>query len=116
MRATTKQLIEIHVNCPSDDVAAQIADELVTTRLAACANIVGPIASTYWWDGRIERDSEALLILKTRPQLFDQVVAAVRRLHPDDVPSIIGHLVSAATPDYLEWVHDNTADDRPAPD
>ncbi len=101
---------EVHVNCPDEATAARIAERLVASRLAACSNVVGPIESRYWWQGRIEQDREALLILKTRRELFDRVVDEVRSLHPDDVPSILAHDVSAANEDYRRWVYESTLD------
>lgn len=103
-------MIEVHVNCPDAETASRIAEHCVSERLAACANTVAPIESRYWWNGVIEHDREVLVILKTRRALFDRVVDAVRGLHPDDVPSIIGHEVAVVNDDYARWVDDSTID------
>jgi periplasmic divalent cation tolerance protein len=106
----SRQVTEVHVNCPDAESAAHIAERLVASRLAACSNTLSPVESRYWWNGTIERDQEILVILKTRRELFDRVADAVQQLHPDDVPSIIGHDVSAVNRAYEEWVYDSTAD------
>ena len=106
----SRPIIEVHVNCPDAETATRIAERLVESRLAACSNTLSPIESRYWWNGTIERDTEVLVILKTRRELFDRIVGAVEELHPDDVPSIIGHDVSAVNRAYEEWVYDSTVD------
>ena len=106
----SRQITEVHVNCPDAESATHIAERLVASKLAACSNTLAPIESVYWWHGTIEHDQEVMVILKTRPELFDRVVEAVEQLHPDDVPSIIGHDVSAVNRAYEEWVYDSTVD------
>ncbi len=106
----SRGITEVHVNCPDAGTAAHIAEQLVASRLAACSNTLSPIESRYWWKGTIELDQEVLVILKTRRELFDRVVGAVEQLHPDEVPSIIGHHVSDVNRAYEEWVYDSTID------
>lgn len=103
-------LIDIHVNCPDPASARTIAEAVVTARLAACANIHAPIESAYWWRGKIERTGEVPLVLKTRAALFEQVAAAVRALHPYEVPGIHAVAAVTVTPDYLAWVEAETVE------
>jgi periplasmic divalent cation tolerance protein len=93
---------------PDKPAAQKIAEELLTARLAACVNLTGPIDSLYWWEGRIQRDSEVLMIIKTREELFDRLEEAVRRLHPYDVPEVVGLPIVRGSAPYLGWITEET--------
>lgn len=101
--------ILILVTAPSHEVGEQIAMRLVEERLAACANLVGPIQSTYRWEGAIEKDEEILLMIKTRSALFDRVAECVRQNHPYSVPEVIGVTISHGLTSYLDWINKETA-------
>jgi periplasmic divalent cation tolerance protein len=88
--------------------ADRIARELVETRLAACVQIVGPIASTYRWQGKIETSAEWQCWAKTRDDLFDRVSEAIRRIHPYEVPEILALPVVAGSASYLAWLDAET--------
>jgi periplasmic divalent cation tolerance protein len=96
-------IVSIEINCPDAATAAAIAERLIEQRLAACANIHGPIDSIYRWKGRTEREREVPLALKTRADLVPALIAAVRELHPYETPSILAHPVNA-NDDYRAWV------------
>jgi uncharacterized protein involved in tolerance to divalent cations/transcriptional regulator with XRE-family HTH domain len=83
-------------------------DGLVTRRLAACGNIIPSIRSLYNWEGKIENDTEALVILHTRASLVPQVIEAIERDHPYDTPQIIALPVLAASTGYHQWVIEST--------
>ena len=86
----------------------RIADALVTEELAACVNIVGPIRSVYRWEGRVQRDEELLLIIKTRAELFAQLEARVRALHSYQTPEVIALPITAGAELYLNWLRGAT--------
>jgi periplasmic divalent cation tolerance protein len=88
--------------------AERIARELVEARLAACVQIVGPILSTYRWQGKIETGEEWQCWAKTRGELFARVEEAIRRIHPYEVPEIIAVPVVAGSAKYLAWVNAET--------
>ncbi|MDF2707635.1 divalent-cation tolerance protein CutA [Nonomuraea muscovyensis] len=96
--------IEVHVTAGDRGEAARICRVVVERRLAACAQVVGPITSTYWWEGKVEEAEEWLLLLKTTADLFDDLAASVREAHSYDVPEIIAVPVRAGSTDYLAWV------------
>jgi periplasmic divalent cation tolerance protein len=102
------ELIEIRINCPDAEIAARIGERLVAARLAACANIGGPIDSIYRWRGAVERAREVPLIVKTRAGLFDAVAAEAAALHPWEVPAITATVITAAAPSYAAWIADET--------
>lgn len=97
-------LIEIRINCPDDETALRIGERLVAARLAACANIGGPIDSIYRWQGQIERAREVPLLVKTRVALFDAVAAEAAALHPWEVPAITAVAITGAASSYAAWI------------
>jgi len=84
--------------------AQAIATAVVGKRLAACAQVIGPITSTYWWQGKIETADEWLCIMKSRQDLYDELEQAIRQVHPYEVPEILAFPVVLGSQDYLEWM------------
>lgn len=97
-------MMDVWINCPSNDVAQRIADTLIEERLAACANVFAKVQSVYRWQGRIERESEVPLLLKIREAAFDRVAERVTELHPYDVPPVIGVPVARVNAPYRDWL------------
>jgi periplasmic divalent cation tolerance protein len=89
-----------------DDRAAAdaIASSAVSGRLAACAQVGGPIASTYWWQGAVETAQEYVVQFKTAADRADALVAHVREAHPYEVPEVVVTPVTGGNPGYLAWV------------
>ncbi len=94
----------VFVTAGSADEAAAIARALVEERLAACGNIVPGIRSIYRWQGTVHDDPEALLILKTRADRFEELARRVGELHSYDVPEIIALPLVAGSARYLAWL------------
>lgn len=92
---------------PDGDTARKIADELVTEKLAACANLLPPMQSIYRWKGAVERAEEVLVIFKTTSTQYPTFEAKLKSLHPYDVPEIIAMPVTAGSMAYLSWVADS---------
>ncbi len=84
----------------AEDIAAHLLDE----RLVACAQITGPISSTYWWKDMIVSSDEFLLSMKTLSNNYKQVEQVIKSRHPYDVPEIIAIPVVAISDDYLDWL------------
>lgn len=101
-------IIDVWINCPSDDVAREISEALVAERLAACTNTFASIQSAFHWKGRVERETEVPLLVKTRDDLFDDVCRRVRALHPYETPGIMAVEVRHVNRDYLDWVLEET--------
>ncbi|HMK56929.1 MAG TPA: divalent-cation tolerance protein CutA [Dissulfurispiraceae bacterium] len=99
----------VYITAPHEEEAARIARTLVEERLAGCVNIVKDIRSIYSWQGKIEDEKEVLLIVKTRPQLFQAVSARVQELHSYSVPEVIAMPVVCGSEEYLKWLNETTA-------
>ncbi|HUV38951.1 MAG TPA: divalent-cation tolerance protein CutA [Planctomycetota bacterium] len=97
-------VIQVSTTTGTRDDAQRIADALVEKRLAACVQVVGPVTSTYRWQGNVERTTEWLCLIKTTAALYGEVESAIRELHPYEVPEIIAVPVAAGSRDYLEWL------------
>lgn len=96
------------ITAASEQDAAALGTVLVEERLAACANIIPRIRSIYRWNGRICDESEAMLLIKTRAELFETVRQRVKALHTYEVPEITGMDISRGDPMYLDWIEDST--------
>ena len=96
--------IQVFVTTDKKENAGRIARVTVEKRLAACAQVMGPIRSTYWWDNRINDEEEWLLIIKTRGELFEELERAIKDIHPYEVPEILALPVVAGNRSYLDWL------------
>ena len=92
------------VTCPSAVVGRRVAVALVKRRLAACVNVLPGVESIFWWQGRIDRAREVLLVIKTTRAHFAALRRAVIALHPYEVPEIIALPLVAGHAPYLRWV------------
>ena len=90
----------------SREAADQIAEQLVRKRLAACAQVGGPVSSTYWWQQKVESAQEWLCLLKTARRCYDKLESELRELHPYDVPQIIAVPIAEGSQAYLHWLHE----------
>jgi periplasmic divalent cation tolerance protein len=97
--------IQVSTTTARQEDAQRIARGLVERRLAACVQVLGPIESTYWWQGQIEVSQEWLCTIKGRRDLYPRIEAAIRELHPYEVPEILALPIVAGGPDYLEWMN-----------
>lgn len=103
-----QQYSVIFNTCPDEKVAEQLASKLVESKLAACINILPGITSVYSWKGKIEKDREVLLLIKTRKESYVQVEAMIKEFHPYELPEVISVSVDQALPSYLSWINENT--------
>lgn len=94
----------LYVTCASVNDARSIARTLVGERLVACANIVDPMQSIYWWQGEVVEDSETVLVLKTAANRVPQAIARVHELHDYDLPCIVELPLARGYPAYLDWI------------
>lgn len=97
-------IIQVTTAVDNEEDARAIASAVVGQRLAACVQIVGPLQSSYWWNGDVEESEEWLCIIKTRLALFDELSAVVHQVHPYDVPELLATPVVAGSKAYLAWL------------
>jgi periplasmic divalent cation tolerance protein len=100
--------IQVFTTVDSEEAANQIARAVVERRVAACAQVLGPITSTYWWEGAIESSQEWLCLIKSTESRFAALEDAIREHHPYDVPEILSVPVSAGSSAYLDWLRRET--------
>lgn len=96
------------ITVPNEDEAVKISKTLVEEKLAGCVNIVKNIRSIYFWKGKIEDDSEVLMIVKTSSDLFEELEKKVKSIHSYTVPEIIGIKINKGSADYLKWLDEVT--------
>jgi periplasmic divalent cation tolerance protein len=105
------QLIVILTTLPAGDDDArtdEVARTLVDERLAACVNVHGPMTSTYRWKGKVERDAERQVVIKTTRDRVAALEARLHELHPYELPEFIILTVEGGSEAYLKWVNDET--------
>ncbi len=100
--------IVVFVTTASEEEASKIARELVQQGLIACANIVREVRSVFSWEGKVVDEQEALMILKSHTDRFDELSNRIKALHSYSVPEIIAIPVSHGLPEYLQWVRNTT--------
>jgi len=94
----------ILTNVPDEACAERLTRHLLETSLAACVNRFAPVQSSYRWQGELETALELPLLIKTSAARYPDVEAAIRELHPYDVPEILAWPASAGYAPYLRWV------------
>jgi periplasmic divalent cation tolerance protein len=101
--------IQVVTTVGSREDADQIARHLVGRRLAGCVQVIGPISSTYWWEGELETEEEWLCLIKSSEDLYAALEEAIRAVHPYDVPEILAVPVYRGSRAYLEWLEGELA-------
>lgn len=99
-------LIEVRISVPDEEVATRLSDALVGGGAAACVQRIGPIQSTYTWNGTAEHETEWLLLAKTTATGFGALRDIVVAEHPYDVPEVLAVPVTAALDTYAGWVRE----------
>jgi len=102
------QFCLVLVTCKSEPEARKIGQALVTQKLAACVNIIPKVNSLFFWDKKLSREREALLLIKTRRKLFSEVSEAIRKSHSYKLPEIIALPFWAGEKKYLNWLRNET--------
>ncbi|HEX6985973.1 MAG TPA: divalent-cation tolerance protein CutA [Planctomycetaceae bacterium] len=102
--------VMLYVTARDREEAARIAAALVEERLIACGNVIDGMESVYWWNGKVERSREAVLIAKTDRRNVDLVTARIIELHSYETPCVVALPIEGGNPLYLNWIeHESTA-------
>ena len=94
----------VMVTTASKQEAEKIAQRLLDKRLIACANIVGPVSSLFYWSGKMERTEEYLIFMKSRRNAFEKLEETVKALHSYEVPEILVLPIVEGSKAYLRWL------------
>ena len=92
------------MTAPNREEAVKIVRTLLEERLIACGNILDPVFSFFWWQGKIEEEKEVLVIMKSHEKLFKKLSKRVKELHSYDVPEILALPIVDGSSSYLEWL------------
>ena len=98
------EYLQVLTTTGSEREAEKISAALVERRLAACVQVLGPIASRYRWQGEIEQAREWLCLVKTEAARYPELEAAIRELHSYDEPEIVATPIVAGSAGYLDWI------------
>ena len=103
-----ERVVQVQVAHDDREALSAMIAELVDERLIACGQIVGPVSSTFVWEGSMQHAQEWLGLLKTSETVLDRLVARVAEMHSYDVPEILVIEVAGGYAPYLEWVAERT--------
>lgn len=103
----TREIV-IFITTSSLEEAEKIGKKLVEERLIACVNIVPHVKSIFTWKEKVCQEAESLMVIKTKEDLFDDVLKKVKTLHSYTVPEVIALPIIKGSEDYLKWVGEVT--------
>jgi periplasmic divalent cation tolerance protein len=104
VRRLSASFIIVIVTASSKLEAEKISNVLLEERLIACANIIGPVCSLFYWLGKKETVDEFMIFMKTRSDLFERLSERVKSLHSYEVPEILAIPVTVGLKSYLDWL------------
>ena len=102
--------VVVFITAPSSASAEKISRGLLDAKLAACAGMIKGVRSLFWWEGKVNKANEVLIICKTRKSLIAELTKYVRRHHEYQIPEIIAVPIVGGNPDYLNWVKESTVE------
>ncbi|MFD0851223.1 divalent-cation tolerance protein CutA [Actinomadura adrarensis] len=100
--------IQVLTTTDSEDDAVRLGHLITEARLAACVQIVGPIRSLYWWDGKLQDEREWQLLIKATSEILPTLKDLIKANHSYDVPEIIATDIVGGNEDYLDWISEET--------
>lgn len=103
-QVTETECLVVLCSCPEGAPSARLAETLVAEGLAACVNRLAGVVSNYRWEGRVQQDTESLLIIKTTRAGLPALTGRIRELHPYELPEVIAVPVVGGHAAYLDWV------------
>ena len=103
-----QRYLQVQTTTDSRAEAMELARAAVEARLAACAQVAGPVATTYWWEDAIERAEEWLLLLKLPAAGYQELANFLTERHSYDEPEIVATPIVAGSESYLSWIEEET--------
>ena len=102
------EYLQVQTTTDSRAEAMELAKAAVEARLAACGQVAGPVASTYWWNDEIERAEEWFVFFKLPADRYEALAAFLAERHSYDEPEIVATPIVAGSPSFLGWLTDET--------
>ena len=99
-------MIIVFTTAPNTEEADRLARSIVEAKLAACVQILPPMTSVYFWEGKVQSEPEHLLLIKTLEDRFDALSDFIRTNHSYDVPEIVAIDADKVSEEYLSWLHE----------
>jgi len=87
--------------------AKKISKTLLDEKLVACVNVVKGVSSFFWWEGKLDKADEALLIIKSRRSCLQKIIKCVKKTHSYTNPEIIALPIIGGNKDYLKWINES---------
>jgi periplasmic divalent cation tolerance protein len=115
-RPPASQFLQVQTTTDSRAEAMELARAAVAARIAACGQVAGPVASTYWWNDEIERAEEWFVFFKLPADHYEELAAFLAEKHSYDEPEIVATALVAGSPSFLAWIADETRPREPQPD
>ena len=109
---TDSEYLQVQTTTDSRAEAMELARAAVEARLAACSQVAGPVASTYWWNDELERAEEWFVFFKLPADRYDELAAFLAERHSYDEPEIVATPIVSGSASFLAWIRDET---RPRP-
>jgi periplasmic divalent cation tolerance protein len=104
------EFLQVQTTTDSRVEAMELVRAAVESRLAACGQVAGPVASTYWWNDEVERSEEWFVFFKTTAGRYEQLAAFLLERHSYDEPEIIAVPIVRGSAAYLAWLRDETSE------
>ena len=98
----------VYVTCKNEKEALAIARELVSSKIVACANIIPETKAVFNWEGVIQEQSEAIMILKSQKARLEEITERIQKIHSYDLPCILYVSIEGGNPEFLKWVFSNS--------
>ena len=104
MQITKSEIIVVFVTVPGLREGSRISMAVLTSRLAACVNVIPGIRSMYQWKGKLVQEKEAMLVMKTTRLRYRKLEQKIKQLHPYELPEVIAIPLICGSSQYIEWV------------
>ncbi len=98
----------VYVTASNEEEAKKLARQIVSERLAACANVYPRLTSFYWWEGKLEEDQEASLIFKTWGSKVEKLIERIKELHTYSCPCVLAWPIEKGNEAFIAWVKEET--------
>jgi periplasmic divalent cation tolerance protein len=98
------KFIQVTTTTETKEDGLKIAQAILEKRLAACVQVVGPVASMYWWKENIETAKKWLCVIKSKKEMYRELAWMIQQNHPYDVPEILVTSIATGDPEYLRWL------------